>query len=284
LLFRRRDHLRHRGDQGLTLNREGASFARARRAELTYGLQLRKIAKQIGDLTRGSGLTNQLGGIDPTRLPELMRTLDLYAQAITPWARSAAQRMLLEVGRRDDAAWRELAKRMGQSVHQEIRRAPTGVLFKVLMDQEVDLIRSLPREAALRVHRLTTEALSNSSRAREIAKEIERSGHVATARAMLIARTEVGRAAGSFTQARAEHIGSEGYIWRTAGDADVRPEHRRLEGTFHAWTDPPIAGPNGMRYHAGRGPNCRCYSEPVLPKIIAAAAQTNQAPRYSFAF
>jgi SPP1 gp7 family putative phage head morphogenesis protein len=105
---------------------------------------------------------------------------------------------------------------------------------------------------------------------------------VTRSRAELIARTETGRAASALTQARAEYIGSPGYLWRNANDYKVRPEigikhfaklntlakgsHRKLEGTFHRWDDPPIAGVNGERAHPGSIYNCRCWAEPVLPQ------------------
>lgn len=105
-------------------------------------------------------------------------------------------------------------------------------------------------------------------RAEELAKELAATGQVTRSRAALIARTETARASSGLTQARAMHIGADSYIWRTAGDADVRKEHRKHNGKVFKWSDPPIAGTNGMRYHAGAGPNCRCYPEPVVPEEI----------------
>jgi uncharacterized protein with gpF-like domain len=102
--------------------------------------------------------------------------------------------------------------------------------------------------------------------------------------ARLIARTETARTASVLTEVRAKSVGSEGYIWRTSLDADVRPKigtpnfaklntlamgsHRKLEGTFHRWDDPPIASENGERAHPGQIYNCRCWPEPVLPDRI----------------
>lgn len=108
--------------------------------------------------------------------------------------------------------------------------APTGETMRALMAEQVGLIRSIPLEAAERVHRLTIEALEDGTRAAAISKEIQRSGEVAKSRADLIARTEVSRAATSLTEARALAVGSTHYIWRTSGDSDVRPGHRAMEG------------------------------------------------------
>jgi SPP1 gp7 family putative phage head morphogenesis protein len=111
------------------------------------------------------------------------------------------------------------------------------------------------------------EGLSNAGRASEISAEIMRSGHVAKSRADLIARTEVGRAAATITQARAEHVESEGYIWRTAGDSAVRERHKKLAGKFFKWDEPPVTGENGERSLPGAIYNCRCYPEVVLPDV-----------------
>jgi len=138
-----------------------------------------------------------------------------------------------------------------------------------LLKEQVDLITSLPREAAERVHELTLKNITSGMRPETLAKEILRTGDVTVSRAVLIAVTETSRTASLLTQVRAMNIGAEGYIWRTAKDADVRPEHRALEGKFVRWNDPPIAGKGkggaDQHYHAGQGPRCRCWMEPVLP-------------------
>lgn len=112
------------------------------------------------------------------------------------------------------------------------------------------------------------EAMPGGVRASETAKEIERTGDVTRSRADLIARTETTRAATSMVEARARHVGSEGYIWRTVGDVDVREIHKKLEGKFVRWDSPPVAGENGERAHAGAIYNCRCWPEPVIPDSI----------------
>jgi SPP1 gp7 family putative phage head morphogenesis protein len=113
------------------------------------------------------------------------------------------------------------------------------------------------------VHKLTYEGLSDATRADEIKKMILKSGEVTESRATLIARTEVGRASTNLARSRAQYVGSDGYIWRTAHDHDVRESHRKMEGKFVRWDRPPTL--DGLIGHAGALPNCRCYPEPVLP-------------------
>ncbi|VVE79382.1 phage head morphogenesis protein [Pandoraea sputorum] len=172
--------------------------------------------------------------------------------------------MLEDVNRRDAQAWAEHAEEMSRALKIELRTAPTGEAMRTLMAEQVTLIKSIPLDAAQRVHRLTLEGQENGTRAREISAEIQRSGDVAKSRADLIARTEVARSASTLTQARAQHVGSEGYIWRTADDGDVRHSHAQMNGKYVRWDSPPTL--DKMTGHAGQFPNCRCYPEPVIPE------------------
>lgn len=222
--------------------------------------QLRKIAEQVGALVDG------FPPGDPAYAPTIEQLLRRYAEALGPWAEVTAARMLDDLNRRDEQAWMQQAADMSHALRDELRRAPTGETMRALMAEQVGLIKSIPLEAAERVHRLTIEALEDSTRAAAISKEIQRSGEVAKSRADLIARTEVSRAATSLTEASALAVGSTHYIWRTSGDSDVRAGHRAMEGKVCAWNDPPEVDENGrvMRFHPGQIWNCRCWAEPII--------------------
>lgn len=236
------------------------AFAKVRKAETQFARQLRKVAHHVGTIIKG------FPPGDPAALPALKRSLEKYADVIEPWAKATAGRMIAEVDRRDEKAWEETSKTMGVALRREIETAPTGQILRDYLGEQVKLIKSLPIEAAQRVYDLTIEGIENSTRASEIAKEIMRSGEVTVSRANLIARTEVARTASGLVQARAQHVGSVGYIWRTAGDGDVRPSHRAMNGKFVSWDDPPTL--DNMKGQAGMFPNCRCYPEPVIPDDV----------------
>lgn len=201
---------------------------------------------------------------DPQALPKIEQILRAYAENLTQWAEATSARMLAEVNRRDESAWMQLSADLSRALRQEIRTAPTGATMRALMAEQVTLIKSIPLDAAQRVHRLTIEGIEDSTRAAEISKAIRASGDVSKNRADLIARTEVSRTASTLTEARALHVGSPGYFWRTSHDGDVRESHKKMEGKFVAWNDPPTL--DGMTGHAGQFPNCRCYPEPVIPE------------------
>lgn len=228
------------------------------------------MADHVGQIIRG------FPAGDPAALPSLTDMLRRYAEVIAPWANNAAATMLGEVNQSDIAGWRQLAGAMSASVQKEILSAPTGEVFRLLQAGQVELIKSIPLDAAKRVHDLTIKGLEDGTRAKEYIAEIMRSGEVAKSRAMLIARTEVSRASSNFTQARAEAVGSEGYVWRTAKDGDVRSDHKALDGKAFAWSDPPIADKrSGARAHPGTIYNCfpgweKVRLSPGIRKVIRA--------------
>lgn len=231
---------------------------KSRKAETQYARQLRKIAQHVGDIVNGfpAGSPASAGPINDA--------LSRYADLITPWASQVASRMIEDVNLRDKSMWADVSKQLSEGIRRELQNAPIGGLTSELLAGQVTLIRSIPLEAAQRVHELTLEGLSDSTRASEIAKEIQKSGTVATSRANLIARTEVSRTASALTEARARHVGSEGYFWRIVGDKDTRDSHYKMRNKFVRWDSPPRL--DNLIGHAGCLPNCRCYPEPVLPE------------------
>ena len=238
-------------------------WAAARKAESQYGIQLRKIARHVGHLISGFDLDNEH---DAAMLSE---ALERYAALLTPWAKSAARRMVAEVGARSDQQWRRVAAEMGANFRELFGSDDEiGARYRQLQAEQVALITSIPRDAALRVHELIRNGVLEGKRFTEIVPEIQRGGAVSKSKANLIARTETGRVVSNLTQARAESVGSEGYQWATVRDAQVRPSHKAMDGKYVSWSDPPTL--DGLRGHAGSIPNCRCYAIPLIPLNIRA--------------
>ncbi len=233
-------------------------FVRARKAERGYVSRLLKIAKHIADLVDGIYQPDEAASND-----RLASALERYAQILEPWARAVGSRMVAEVNASDRRAWRETSAEIGRRLREQLTETELGRLTQRRLEDQIDLITSLPRDAAERVRKLTLEGLTNGVRAKVIASEIMRSGEVSKSRAMLIARTEVSRTSTEFTRARAESVGSTHFIWRTSGDSDVRKSHRALNGKTFRWDQPPECDPG---HHALPGAiwNCRCFAEPVF--------------------
>lgn len=241
-------------------------FDKSRAIELRYSSLLRKVAAEIGRII--DGYPDPLD--DPTVSPLINASLAKYSEILTPWAETVGARMVAEVDRQDATAWNKHTRQMSRALRAEIASAPTGETMRRKLAEQVVLIKSLPIDAAERVHKLTLEGITQGTRASEIAKEIARSGQVSKSRATLIARTEVVRTATALTETRALHVGCTHFIWRSAGDSDVRPLHRKLNGNVFAFADPPVSDERtGIRSLPGAIWNCRCYPEPIVPDIDA---------------
>jgi SPP1 gp7 family putative phage head morphogenesis protein len=229
-----------------------------RKVERYYARQLRRIARHVSDIV------GAFPAGDPSVENVIRRALTDYSETITGWARMLAGQMVEQVSNQDEQAWRDRTREMAGWLRREIETAPTGQLMRALMDEQVTLIKSIPLEAAARVHEWTLRGQQDGTRAAEVAAEIRRTNEVTAARAMLIARTETARTASKLTEARSIHIGATQYIWRTSGDSDVRDSHREMNGQVCDWANPPTLS-DGTTTHAGQIWNCRCYPEPIIP-------------------
>ncbi len=234
-------------------------WIRARKIESWYAARLRKIAHFIETWLR------QYDAERPDSNGWIVNALRSYAETIEPWARSVGERMVSEVAARDRKTWREVSAEMGRQLHHEIDNAPIGGVIRQRLEDQVTLIKSIPLEAAQRVHNLTVENAHTGERFTVLADKIMEGGGVSRSKATTIARTETGRTLTEITKARSESVNSPGYIWRTSKDFNVRPSHQAMEGRFVAWGEPPEL--DGMVGHAGCLPNCRCWAEPVIPDV-----------------
>lgn len=240
-----------------------ADFSASLKAEREFGAKLRRLAEQVGQFVHEVHDGTLAGAI------QIGRLLAQYAEVMTPWAAAATRRMHTEVASRDRKQWTIYAREMGLALRKELDQTPTGAIFENLLGEQVNLIKSLPLDAAKRVHELTVKGLSENGRPDEIMEEIMRTGLVTKARAKLIARTETARTASILTQARAQALGCTHFVWETSKDEQVRPSHRALQGKVFAFNEPPVSDVSGgVEYRSLPGQiwNCRCWIRPVLPE------------------
>jgi SPP1 gp7 family putative phage head morphogenesis protein len=236
----------------------GAAFRASKAAEREYATALRNVAREVRRIV--SEAAN-----DPAKAAQVQKALEAYSDLLTPWARTVAGKMLKRADLKSEAAFRQVAKAAGKELRAELSGGgPVATAFQARLDENVLLIKSLPTEAGERVATITTEGLASGTRADVLAQAIGETGDVTESRALLIARTESSKATTALTKARAETVGSDGYIWRTSHDGAVRPSHAAMDGKMVQWDEPPTL--DGMTGHAGEFPNCRCYAEPVLPQ------------------
>lgn len=198
-------------------------------------------------------------------ISESLRKYALSPQFAT-WAKNVARKMVESADTADRQTWRKAARTLGKSIERELQEGDISARYNELMEEQVTLITSLPIDAAEKVHQMVTKGIAEGQRPEKIYDDVNRLGEITRNRARLIARTETSRAQANLTQARAEAIGSPGYIWRTVGDSAVRSDHDELNGKFFTWDDPPVADKRtGERAHPGTIYNCRCTADVQLP-------------------
>jgi SPP1 gp7 family putative phage head morphogenesis protein len=240
-------------------------WIRTRETEQTFQRSLSNVARQVGKLVKDMAPGGKVTMISASRLENIL--ID-YSNILKPWARAVTQSMHARVDLREQRAWRELSDSMGKAIREELKTAETGEALRILLHEQAELITSIPIKAAHRIHDITVGNLVTADRGEGALEEmIMSSGDVSLSHARMIARTETARTASVLTEVRAVHLDSPGYFWRTVRDTDVRPRHKKLEGNFYEWNNPPVSGEDGERSHPGQIYNCRCYPEPVLPEI-----------------
>lgn len=238
-----------------------SKFDASRAIEIQFQRALMKIARASGAIVEshveGSGIRAQ---------QEMMKTLKAYSEALTPWAKNQAKKLLNQTQKRldSDKAYKKAGNRISQLLSQEFVEREMDMIHQTLILEQVGLIKSIPLEAGERAILLVQEGFVGGRRANEIASELMKTTHVTESRAKLIARTETARTSTALNLVRATSVGSTQYKWVTSDDGAVRPAHRKMNGKVFSWDKPPTLS-DGTTGHPGTFPNCRCYAEPILP-------------------
>ncbi|EHG9651771.1 hypothetical protein J6184_004795 [Salmonella enterica subsp. enterica serovar Monschaui] len=176
------------------------------------------------------------------------------------------RKMFAQVEREEWNQWRSVSEEIAAGLRDVVGNTPVGLVAQDIVYRQIQLMKSLPLEAADRVmdiQQRAMQAVITGERPDQLYEMIMASGDVTASRAQLIARTEIGRATGALTQARALSVGSEGYWWRIEG-AGTRNSHRKMKDKFVRWDNPPTL--DGMTGHAGCLPNCKCWTEVQIPE------------------
>lgn len=243
-----------------------SNFSPSKAAELEFNRALKGVAKVSGHIVE-----MHVGGIDsPQGFAKMQEALKAYSKSIEPWARRQSEKMLAKVSRANKTAYeraanQKLAKKNAQEISRAIVKANVANpdilrVASALMHEQVALIQSIPLRAGERVQKLARETLVSGQRYDELVQEILATTDVSEADATRIARTEVARSNAAFTQARAQAVGSQGYIWRTTMDGAERESHAKMNGRYVDYAKEPTLT-DGTTGHAGTFPNCRCYQD-----------------------
>lgn len=125
-------------------------------------------------------------------------------------------------------------------------------------------------EQIFEIRELVAENAKTGYRFDTLISKIEQRYGVSQSKAEFLARQETSMFVSKAREARFGDVGITKYIWRTAGDSEVRPDHKKLDGREFEYSKPPIVDiATGRRGNAGEDYNCRCIAEPVLPEVFA---------------
>lgn len=147
----------------------------------------------------------------------------------------------------------------------------TGELYRELMkrwvDDNVDLIKSVPKDSLSKMKEIVTQGYMNGETTTSIVKKMQKAYGIDRRHAQLLARDQVAKLNGEITKQQQVDAGVQEYIWSTSGDSRVREGHARLNGKRFRWDDPPIVDPKtGRRAHPGEDYQCRCVALAVFEK------------------
>lgn len=118
--------------------------------------------------------------------------------------------------------------------------------MSVGIQENADLITSIPEESLGTVRRLVNDAVMGGRRPEELAAQLLERFDITENRALLIATDQTGKWYGTVQRLRQKDAGCDRYVWSTSNDARVRMEHVAREGRTFSWDDPPRDGHPGM--------------------------------------
>jgi len=233
-------------------------------AERKYFNAMKLVAKEIEKI-----LKSTLTSATKTKGIKAISLLKKYSKTLTKWSNQTVATMFYNVDKDNKKKWDKLSAKMSQELKKELSRPPEKAWMQKYMDDNVGFIKSMPIDAAKRVHKLIKENQYVGLRSTDLIDEIMRIGGMSENKAKMIARTETSRYSTALTEMRATSIGADWYIWRAVGDFRTRSSHKHMNRVLVSWNDPPspekLSGEKAYgEYHAGETFNCRCYPEPVL--------------------
>lgn len=237
-------------------------FHPAERIEADYRRSLEKaLLRWIGKA--GHNIVENLHRLSETNL-------------LSEFARTLARRMITHVRNSNARSWQEAARKSGKgpemyaALKTELR-GPVGDRVQQLLEENSQLIKSLPDELANKAAKDIAEMQQKGMRPTDISKYLQqRIPKLTRSRVALIARTETAKATTALTRARSEQLDIPAYEWSSVRDSRTRPGHKYMDGVLVFWDDPPdperLVGEksSGAPYHAGNIYNCRCTPLPLV--------------------
>lgn len=215
-------------------------------------------------------------------LSELIEVLRAATELDSPLARLGYADQLLSIFDEVAAELGEPPPQLVQAVRQAVETGVTGTAEMFAASQVVTSAFTVPPDLQLEwmeeaerrmkefwgnepvrfrqeIHDAILDGLKRGQGIDQMAKRIKDRVGVSRSRASLIARDQVGSASAYAAQKSQQLAGCEEFIWRTASDRRVRPEHAARNGKKYRWDSPPDGETPGSPV------NCRCVAIAVIP-------------------
>ena len=110
---------------------------------------------------------------DPEGMDALIQErLFSYSDTIDAWATAVATTMLKRASQADYDVWRKVGQELSADAKRMLKSDAVGSTFDKLQAEQVELIKSIPRDAAQRVHDWAAKGMTEGTRPDVIAKKI----------------------------------------------------------------------------------------------------------------
>lgn len=123
--------------------------------------------------------------------------------------------------------------------------------------ENISYIKSIPETYHNHLETIILQGVRRGKATKTIAEEIQKNYNVSRDKARFIARDQAGSLSADINKAKYEQSGLKGFIWRDAGDDDVRDKHKVFNGKRFLWSEG--AGPDGLL--PGEDYGCRCTAD-----------------------
>ena len=227
---------------------------------MTWDVQTTMLNCYPKDLTQDAPITKTIESNIAELAKRWQRIFDHAAQTLPS---TLTGRIL----RHHDLAFRTVLDKAGFSVRFQMTPTMVEAMDEKVRDN-VDLIKSIPRQHLDEVEAMTRESISKGRNMKEYTEQLQHRFGVAKKRAELIARDQNNKASALFHKVRQLGLGLDKAAWaHTAASKVPRPEHEEWgaeEKVYDVaqgmWSDE-----DGEFVWPGTAINCGCTDRTIIP-------------------
>jgi SPP1 gp7 family putative phage head morphogenesis protein len=143
-------------------------------------------------------------------------------------------------------------------VSPNLRYPNTNARIKMIIEENIRLIKSLPERYYDEVSRVIRDGVAKGKGIKTIQSGLKKASDGVISNAKIIARDQVGSTLAEITRQRQTQAGLDRYVWSSVGDNRVRDTHEEWDGQIFTWKE---GSPNGT--HPGQEIQCRCIAQVV---------------------